>query len=40
MVYTVSGITLHRLRRKIEDNHSSPDYLHTVRGVGYRFTKI
>jgi len=26
------------LRQKLEDNPQSPQYIHTVRGVGYRFT--
>lgn len=33
-----SNITshIHRLRRKIEDDPSRPEYIQTVRGVGYR----
>jgi len=26
------------LRQKLEDNPQNPQYIHTVRGVGYRFT--
>jgi len=26
------------LRQKLEDNPQSPKHIHTVRGVGYRFT--
>jgi two-component system alkaline phosphatase synthesis response regulator PhoP len=26
------------LRQKLEDNPQSPQFIHTVRGVGYRFT--
>jgi len=26
------------LRQKLEDNPQSPQHIHTVRGVGYRFT--
>jgi len=28
-------VHVHWLRQKIEDNRSSPTYIHTVRGVGY-----
>jgi DNA-binding response OmpR family regulator len=28
-------VHIHWLRQKIEDNRSSPTYIHTVRGVGY-----
>ena len=28
-------VHIHWIRRKIEDDSGSPDYLHTVRGVGY-----
>lgn len=30
-------VHMHRLRRKVEPNHSRPQYIQTVRGVGYRF---
>jgi DNA-binding response OmpR family regulator len=30
-------VHVHWIREKIEENPSSPVYLHTVRGVGYRF---
>jgi len=30
-------VHVHWLRQKIEDNRSSPNYIHTVRGVGYVF---
>jgi DNA-binding response OmpR family regulator len=30
-------VHIHRLREKIEQNPSQPAYLHTVRGVGYKF---
>ena len=29
---------VHRLRRYFEDDPGQPRHLHTVRGVGYRFT--
>lgn len=28
-----------KLRKKIEDNPSSPTYIQTVKGIGYRFSK-
>ena len=31
-------VTVRRLREKIEDNPSSPNYILTKRGVGYYFT--
>lgn len=31
-------VHIHWVREAIEKNTGSPDYLHTVRGVGYRFT--
>lgn len=30
-------VAMRRLREKIEDNPSQPDYLITVRGAGYKF---
>lgn len=30
-------VYINKLRDKIEDNPSSPRYIQTVRGVGYRF---
>ncbi len=37
-----SNITSHvrRLRKKIEDNPSQPEYIQTVRGVGYKMNQI
>ncbi|MEY8335565.1 winged helix-turn-helix domain-containing protein [Lachnospiraceae bacterium 47-T17] len=37
-----SNITSHvrRLRKKIEDNSSQPEYIQTVRGVGYKMNRI
>lgn len=37
-----SNITSHvrRLRKKIEDNPSQPEYIQTVRGVGYKVNRI
>ncbi len=37
-----SNITSHvrRLRKKIEDNPSQPEYIQTVRGVGYKMNRI
>ena len=37
-----SNITSHvrRLRKKIEDNPSQPEYIQTVRGVGYKMIRI
>ena len=43
--YTYSGETrtvdvhIRNLRRKLEDNPDQPQYLHTVRGIGYKFVK-
>jgi DNA-binding response OmpR family regulator len=31
-------VYVNRLRQKIEDDPSTPKYLITVRGLGYRFT--
>ena len=28
------------LRQKIESNPAQPHYIHTVRGIGYRFTDV
>ena len=37
-----SNITSHvrRLRKKIEENPSQPEYIQTVRGVGYKMNRI
>ena len=37
-----SNITSHvrRLRKKIEDDPSRPEYIQTVRGIGYKMTRI
>ena len=37
-----SNITSHvrRLRKKIEDNPSQPEYIQTVRGIGYKINRI
>ena len=37
-----SNITSHvrRLRKKIEDNPSQPEYIQTVRGIGYKMNRI
>lgn len=29
------SVSINRLRKKLEDNPSSPDYIHTVYGIGY-----
>jgi two-component system KDP operon response regulator KdpE len=29
-----------RLRQKIEPDASNPTYIHTERGIGYRFAKL
>jgi DNA-binding response OmpR family regulator len=36
----LSTVTVHvrKLREKIEDDPSAPEYIETVWGVGYRFT--
>ena len=31
---------IHYLRRKIERDHTKPEYILTARGVGYRFANI
>ena len=31
-------VYIQRLRRKIEKDYSSPQYIHTIQGVGYQFT--
>ena len=28
---------IQRLRNKIEDNPENPQYVHTIRGIGYKF---
>lgn len=40
-VYDDSNIMaiISRLRKKIEENPSSPKYIQTVKGIGYRFSK-
>lgn len=37
-----SNITSHvrRLRKKIEDNPSQPEYIQTVRGIGYKINSV
>lgn len=37
-----SNITSHvrRLRKKIEDNPSQPEYIQTVRGIGYKINRV
>lgn len=37
-----SNITSHvrRLRKKIEDNPSQPEYIQTLRGIGYKMNRI
>ncbi len=32
------AVIINRLRHKIEDNPKEPKYLHTIRGMGYKFT--
>jgi two-component system alkaline phosphatase synthesis response regulator PhoP len=34
----VVDVHLARLRKKLEDDPSNPRYIHTIRGVGYRFS--
>ncbi|QKF81120.1 DNA-binding response regulator [Halarcobacter ebronensis] len=39
--YDSSGslaVIINRIRHKIEDNPKEPKYLHTIRGMGYKFT--
>lgn len=36
--YESLKLYVHYLRRKIERNHNKPEYIATMRGVGYRFT--
>jgi two-component system OmpR family response regulator len=31
------AVIINRIRHKIEDNPKSPQYLHTIRGMGYKF---
>ena len=33
------AVIINRIRHKIEDNPKSPKYLHTIRGMGYKFTQ-
>lgn len=33
-------VHVHWLRQKIEDNRSSPTFIHTVRGVGYILRRV
>lgn len=33
-------VHIHWLRKKIEENRSSPTYIHTVRGVGYVMREV
>ena len=40
--YESSGslaVIINRIRHKIEDNSKEPQYLHTIRGMGYKFTQ-
>ena len=41
-VFDDSNITSHirRLRVKIEDNPAKPEYIQTVRGIGYKMAKV
>ncbi len=32
------AVIINRIRHKIEDNPKEPKYLHTIRGMGYKFT--
>ncbi|RXK11918.1 DNA-binding response regulator [Halarcobacter mediterraneus] len=32
------AVIINRIRQKIEDNPKEPKYLHTIRGMGYKFT--
>lgn len=40
-VYDDSNIMaiISRLRKKLEENHGSPKYIQTIKGIGYRFNK-
>jgi two-component system, OmpR family, response regulator len=31
------AVIINRIRHKIEDNSKEPQYLHTIRGMGYKF---
>ncbi len=31
------AVIINRIRQKIEDNPKEPKYLHTIRGMGYKF---
>jgi DNA-binding response OmpR family regulator len=33
------AVNIRRLRQKVENNPSSPDYIKNIRGVGYTFAK-
>ncbi len=32
------AVIINRIRHKIEDTPKEPKYLHTIRGMGYKFT--
>jgi two-component system, OmpR family, response regulator VicR len=33
------AVNIRRLRQKVEDNPSNPDYIKNIRGIGYTFEK-
>lgn len=33
------AVNIRRLRQKVEDNPSEPEYIKNIRGVGYTFAK-
>jgi len=33
------AVIINRIRHKMEDNPKNPSYLHTIRGMGYKFTQ-
>ena len=39
MYYPYRMAIISRLRKKLEVNPSSPKYIQTVKGIGYRFNK-